>query len=69
MTEQNDHITNGNNPDAKDFYKGKKTRPLGFGELCIILARFEIMITDGPDKFTIEEFIQQEDYRRNIFPK
>lgn len=59
---------NGNTPDTNK-YKDKKTRPLSFGELCIILARFEIMLTDGPDKYTIEEFIQQEDYRRDLFTK
>lgn len=53
--------------DGLIFYKDKKTRPIEFGELCIILTRFEIMLKEGPDKYSIQEFIQQEDFRRNLF--
>ena len=48
-------------------YKNKETRPLSFGELCLILERFKIMIEDEPKRFTVEEFIEQEDHRRTLF--
>jgi hypothetical protein len=50
-------------------FSGKKTRPIDFGELCIILSRFQIMIQEEPDRYTIGEFIEQEDYRRDLFKK
>lgn len=53
--------------DIVSNYKNKFTRPLKFGELCIILARFQIMLETEPNKYTIEEFIRQEDWRRDIF--
>jgi hypothetical protein len=49
-------------------YGNKETRPLKFGELCLILARFKLMLEDEPSRYTIEEFIQQEDFRRAMFP-
>lgn len=48
-------------------YENKATRPLKFGELCLILTRFQIMLEEEPDRYTIEEFIQQEDFRRGMF--
>ena len=48
-------------------YENKLTRPLKFGELCLILARFQIMLEEEPNRYTIEEFIQQEDFRRAMF--
>jgi uncharacterized protein YprB with RNaseH-like and TPR domain len=48
-------------------YGDKETRPLKFSELCLILSRFQIMLEEEPGRYTIEEFIQQEDYRRDIF--
>jgi hypothetical protein len=63
-----------NNTDKKLYssdiissYKNKFTRPLKFGELCIILARFQIMLETEPNRYTIEEFIRQEDWRRDMF--
>jgi hypothetical protein len=53
--------------DVISSYKNKVTRPLKFGELCIILARFQIMLETEPDRYTIEEFIRQEDFRRGMF--
>lgn len=53
--------------DIINNYENKETRPLKFGELCLILARFKIMLNEEPDRYTVEEFIQQEDFRRNIF--
>ncbi len=47
--------------------KNKETRPLKFEELCLILARFKIMLEEDPNRYTIEEFIQQEGFRRAIF--
>lgn len=45
----------------------KVTRPLQLSELCLILERFQIMLETEPDKYTIEEFIRQEDFRRSLF--
>ena len=45
----------------------KKTRPLSFAELEIILIRFEMMLQQEPNRYTIQEFIQQEDFRRELF--
>jgi hypothetical protein len=53
--------------DDISSYKNKVTRPLKFGELCIILSRFQIMLETEPDRYTIEEFIRQEDFRRGMF--
>jgi hypothetical protein len=53
--------------DVISSYENKVTRPLKFGELCLILARFQIMLEEEPDRYTIEEFIQQEDFRRGMF--
>jgi hypothetical protein len=53
--------------DVISSYKNKVTRPLKFGELCLILTRFQIMLEEEPDRYTIEEFIQQEDFRREMF--
>jgi hypothetical protein len=50
-------------------YESKLTRPLTFSELALILTRFQIMLDETPDRYSIEEFIQQEDYRRELFPK
>jgi len=47
----------------------KFTRPLEFGELHLILVRFQIMLEEEPDRYTIEEFIELEDFRRNLFEK
>ena len=48
-------------------YENKVSRPLKFSELCLILTRFQIMLEEEPNKYTIEEFIQQEDFRRGMF--
>jgi hypothetical protein len=63
-----------NNTDKKKYlsdlissYENKVTRPLNFGELWLILTRFQIMLQEHPDRYTIEEFIQQEDFRRGMF--
>ena len=54
--------------DVISSYENKLTRPLKFGELCIILTRFQIMLEEEPNRYTIEEFIRQEDFRRGMFP-
>lgn len=48
-------------------YENKISRPLKFSELCLILTRFQIMLEEEPNRYTIEEFIQQEDFRRSMF--
>jgi hypothetical protein len=53
--------------DVISSYENKVTRPLKFGELCLILTRFQIMLEEEPNRYTIEEFIQQEDFRRDMF--
>ena len=53
--------------DVISSHENKETRPLKFGELCLILARFKIMLEEEPNRYTIEEFIQQEDFRRAMF--
>ncbi len=53
--------------DVISSYENKLTRPLKFGELCLILARFQIMLEEEPNRYTIEEFVQQEDFRRSMF--
>jgi len=53
--------------DVISSYENKLTRPLKFGELCLILTRFQIMLEEEPNRYTIEEFIQQEDFRRGMF--
>lgn len=50
-------------------FKGKFSRPFSLGELEIILIRYKIMLEEEPDRFSISEFIEQEDFRRNIFVK
>jgi hypothetical protein len=50
-------------------YENKLTRPLTFSELTLILTRFEIMVNETPGMYSIQEFLQQEDYRRELFPK
>jgi hypothetical protein len=52
-------------PDIR--YENRVTRPLEFGELCLILTRFQIMLEEEPNRYTVEEFIQQEDFRRGMF--
>lgn len=48
--------------------KGEQvSRPIGHGELGLILTRFKIMMEEEPDRFTVEEFIEQENFRRNLF--
>jgi len=51
----------------EDILKGMITRPMTFSELYLILYRFEIALDENPD-IDIEEFIKQEDHRRNLFP-
>lgn len=53
--------------DVINRYEKKATRPLKFDELCLILHRFRIMLEEEPGRYTVEEFIQQEDYRRDMF--
>lgn len=48
-------------------YKDKKTRPLTLGDLEIMFIRYRIMIEEEPDKYSTIEFIEQEDWRRNLF--
>jgi len=50
-------------------YSDKKSRPLLFNELTLILARFQIMLEEDSNRYTIEEFLRQEDLRRDMFPK
>jgi hypothetical protein len=66
-TELNDIDKKSHISDVISNYENKVTRPLEFGELCLILARFQIMLEDEPDRYTIEEFIEQEDFRRGLF--
>jgi hypothetical protein len=42
-------------------------REMMFGELEIILARFQIMLETEPDRYDYAEFIQQEHFRRDLF--
>lgn len=53
--------------DVISSYENKLTRPLKFGEICLILTRFQIMLEEEPNRYTIEEFIRQEDFRRGMF--
>jgi hypothetical protein len=66
-TELNDTDKKLHISDVISSYENKVTRPLKFGELCLILTRFQIMLQEHPDRYTIEEFIQQEDFRRGMF--
>lgn len=50
-------------------YKNKKTRPLTLGDLEIMFIRYKIMIEEEPDRYNTIEFIEQEDFRRNLFSK
>jgi len=50
-------------------YKDKKTRPLTLGDLEIMFIRYRIMIEEEPDRYNTIEFIEQEDWRRNLFSK
>jgi len=56
-----------NSQKVEEFYEDKKTRPLSFAELHLILTRFQIMQDEEPDMYSIAKFIQQEDFRRNLF--
>jgi len=47
--------------------QNKVTRPLQLSELSLILERFQIMLETEPGRYTIEEFIRQEDLRRALF--
>jgi len=49
--------------------ENRTSRPLHYGELTTILMRFQIMLEEEPDRYTLEEFIIQENFRRDIFPK
>lgn len=66
-TEVNDTDKKLHISDVISSYENKVTRPLKFGELCLILTRFQIMLEEEPDRYTIEEFIHQEDFRRSMF--
>ena len=47
-----------------------ESRPLKFGEIALILARYDIMIKDkSAYQHSIDEFIVQEHFRRTIFKK
>lgn len=50
--------------------ENRMTRPLAYGELHIILTRFQLTLEDetAVDK-SVSEHIRQENFRRNIFPK
>lgn len=50
-------------------FKDKKTRPLTLGDLEIMFMRYRIMIEEEPDRYNTIEFIEQEDYRRNLFSR
>ena len=50
-------------------FKDKKTRPLTLGDLEIMFIRYRIMIEEEPDRYNTIEFIEQEDYRRNLFSR
>lgn len=52
-----------------DKFKDKKTRPLSLGDLEIMFTRYRIMIEEEPDRYSFIEFIEQEDYRRDLFSK
>ena len=59
MTEEENRILN--------KYKDKKTRPITLGDLEIMIIRYRIMIEEEPDRYNAIEFIEQEDWRRNLF--
>ena len=63
-----DKPKNGNDfiADVSSSYNGKESRPLRFGELELILIRYKIMLEEEPDRYTVAEFIQQEDFRRSL---
>lgn len=50
-------------------YDGKKTRQLNLGDLEIMFLRYRMMIEEEPDRYSAIEFIEQEDFRRNLFPE
>ena len=54
-------------PSVSSSYEGKESRPLKFGELELILIRYKIMLEEEPNRYTVAEFIQQEDFRRGLF--
>lgn len=55
------------NTEIENKYKDKLTRNISFSELYLILKRFQIIQEKKPVLYTIEEFIEQEDYRRDLF--
>lgn len=53
--------------DTVETIKDKTSRPIKFGELELILIRYNLMLQEDPIKYTTAEFILQEHYRRNLF--
>lgn len=52
-----------------DKFLNLKTRPLDLNDLELILFRFQLMIEESPGKYDILEFIEQEDFRKDLFIK
>lgn len=51
-----------------DEEKGEPfSRPISRPELELIITRFKIMMEEEPDRYTVDEFIEQENFRRNLF--
>lgn len=47
-------------------YKNQSTRPIKFGELEVMLLRYDLML-QGEIRYSAAEFIIQENYRRILF--
>lgn len=42
-------------------------REMKFGELELILQRFQIMLETDPNRYSVAEFIEQEHFRRDLY--
>lgn len=60
-------ITETNIINDIDLSNNKLSRQIKYNELCLILARYNIMINDNNIKLSIPEFIEEENKRRNLF--
>ncbi len=67
---KNVNTENGNLPisDVTSLLN-KQTRPMKYGELYLILQRFQLKLEDNENIFQnpIDEFIKQENFRRDLF--
>jgi hypothetical protein len=50
-------------------YKNLKTKQLSLSELELMFTRFQLMNKEDPSKYNILEFIEQEDFRKDLFIK